>query len=181
LLACYLSRQLKPKTRKLPTSLDNIARINSIASVHRLLTGEMKDEVEIVGMIRNISSPTVSSVGGVDIELIINGPPITLPAKKGTPIALVINELIINSIKHGFAGKSHGKIMIDIKPNDGSVVIAYRDDGIGLSRTSPKEQKTGLGIRIINSLVKGELNGKWQQRTRHGYEASISFPLDDLL
>lgn len=160
---------------------DNIARIGSIAQVHRLLSGEIKDEVDVIRMIQTICTPIVASTAA-GIELAVTGPRVTLPAKQATPLALIANELAINSIKHGFSGRQHGKIDLSISLEAGDIIMNYHDDGAGLAGVSEGvEDETGaagsgLGTQIINSLVRDELGGDWKQLPGSGYTAKIHFP-----
>ena len=155
---------------------DNLARINSIAQVHRLLTGELKDEVEISGMLNEIGRSTILANGGGNIEMHVEGPQIRVPAGKATSLAIVINELVINSIKHGFAGgKREGEISITLKPVGDTMEIIYMDTGAGSE--SSGTQGSGLGTQIIDSLIKDDLAGSWYATLDAGYKAVIRFPL----
>lgn len=176
---------------------DNIARISSIAQVHRLLSGEMKDEVDVTEMIRTICAPIVSA-STTTVELNMEGPALILPATQATALALIANELSTNSIKHGFPGRRRGNINISIAAEENNVVVIYRDDGAGDgqsvsagtpavtgSREMPapkppaagtKPGGSGLGVQIINSLVYDELGGEWQRLPGPGYAIQLRFP-----
>lgn len=180
-LSVQLSQTENAETARLIE--DNLARIASIAQVHRLLTGEMKDEVELTGMLEEIARSTVaaSGSGNHDAALAVRGPSLTIPAKLATSVAVVTNELVINSLKHGFpAGQGRGEvpaiISLDISQHDGIVEIQYRDNGRGL-KESETTLHEGMGTRIINNLVRDDLAGTWSFQYDSGYEAIIRFPV----
>lgn len=76
-----------------------------------------------------------------------------------TCLALCVNELATNAIKHGCAGGS-GHIAISVgKKDDGRLTIAVEDDGAPFA---PKgmDEPTGLGLDLIRRLLQsidGEL------------------------
>lgn len=179
-LSIQLSQAGNPETARLIE--DNLSRIASIAQVHRLLTGEMKDEVELTGMLEEIacSAVTAGGSGNNDIGLAVSGPSLAIPAKLATSVAVITNELVINSLKHGFPvgqerESGEGLISLTISQQEGVIEIRYRDNGAGLGeKETPLHE--GMGTRIINSLVKDDLGGVWSFRFGEGYEAIIQFP-----
>jgi two-component sensor histidine kinase len=53
--------------------------------------------------------------------------------ESATPLGLILNELLTNSYKYAFSGRSEGNIRIEIKDlGDGGFYFNYRDDGSGL-------------------------------------------------
>jgi two-component sensor histidine kinase len=67
-------------------------------------------------------------------------------------LALLINELVTNSAKHAFPDASRpGAITVSLTEDpDGKVTLDYRDNGKGVAPDAPK---TGLGMRVIESLA----------------------------
>ena len=47
------------------------------------------------------------------------------------PIAIIINELVTNSIKYGFPDERAGQILIKLHTND-ELVISVSDNGVGM-------------------------------------------------
>ncbi len=155
---------------------DNLTRINSIAQVQRLLTGKTNSDVEIVNMIRQVALSTVAANSAAEIGLEVRGPEFKLPAKLATSLAIIINELIINSMKHGFGGQGgHVSIFFNRESND-IIRIGYRDTGS--ESTGPKATSgQGLGTQIINNLVRDDLGGDWDISFDNGCKADIRLPL----
>ena len=48
------------------------------------------------------------------------------------PLGLIVNELITNSMKHGFLGNKTGKIDINFYKKDENHFLEVGDDGVGL-------------------------------------------------
>lgn len=74
-----------------------------------------------------------------------------LPERRVTTIALVVNELVTNAIKHAFADKG-GQISVTIDRNgDGGAVIVVDDDGLPLGRSVTGGN--GLGMSLAKRLM----------------------------
>lgn len=70
------------------------------------------------------------------------------------PCGLIINELTTNSIKHAFPNGEKGNIMVDLKFNNGSYVLVYSDDGIGMPENlNPKDSKKRDAVNSHKSQV----------------------------
>ncbi|RPI37194.1 MAG: PAS domain S-box protein [Methanoregulaceae archaeon] len=76
-----------------------------------------------------------------------------------TPLGLIINELVSNSLKHAFPKGRQGAISIECSPQDaGMLRIVYHDNGIGIPAGYDWKKTESLGLRLVNSLV-DQLNG----------------------
>ena len=84
----------------------------------------------------------------------------------GYPGALtqIMINLILNSLKHGFANKPDGEIKINTNVGKDSVTIDYSDNGNGISRenlphifdmffTTMPSESSGLGLSIVKRII----------------------------
>jgi two-component sensor histidine kinase/ligand-binding sensor domain-containing protein len=73
-----------------------------------------------------------------------------------TPLGLIVNELITNSLKYAFVNKEKGLITVHIKQLDHqSFEMLIGDDGVGFN---PETKSSGLGSKLIDVFIK-QLNG----------------------
>ncbi|MFQ5453508.1 MAG: PAS domain S-box protein, partial [Candidatus Zixiibacteriota bacterium] len=80
---------------------------------------------------------------------------IVLGLDDATPVALIINELFTNSLKHAFPGDRKGKIEINFQlSEDKTYQIIYRDNGVGLSEDADFDNAETLGLHLIKNLAK---------------------------
>ena len=114
---------------------DSINRILSISITHEMLAQNGFDNLKI-------------SIEGDDFQI---------NSDKATTIALIINELIENSVKHAFKNKKCGTITVGIKNEGEKAKISVVDNGIGMENR--KIKKNSLGLQIVKSLVKDKLDG----------------------
>ncbi|MBS1582166.1 MAG: nitrate- and nitrite sensing domain-containing protein [Bacteroidetes bacterium] len=87
-------------------------------------------------------------------------PGLVLDLDTMVPLGLVLNELITNSFKHAFAGRSEGIIDLRIHRVVGQQFdLLYTDNGIGIPQQKLNGENGGtLGMSLIDSLVE-QLNG----------------------
>jgi len=72
------------------------------------------------------------------------------------PIAIIINELVTNSIKYGFPDDQPGQILIELHTND-ELVLSVSDNGAGMPE--PERVKKGIGSKVV-ALLAQQLNGR---------------------
>ncbi|MDO9709432.1 sensor histidine kinase [Paracraurococcus lichenis] len=81
---------------------------------------------------------------------------LTLPVAQATPIALIVNELVVNAARHAFPGGQPGSVTLTMRragPGLGEVVVT--DDGIGLPPAHPRNTPQGcLGLHLIPRLAR---------------------------
>lgn len=156
--------------------LDNIiSRIKSISAVHDLLS---KDKLgRSIINVREIVEKIISFSNfpsNLEIELDLDD--IFIAYNKATSIALVINELVINCVKHAFSGMDTGTIHIQCKHLSEHIFISVRDNGHGLpDHFDPSKVKT-LGLSILTGIVTSEFQGEMKFKSENGTTIDILIP-----
>lgn len=146
---------------KLNDVLDNIIlRIKSIASVHDLLTKDKLGRsiiniVDIVGAIANFFSEM-----NAELKIDLDMDNIFIPYNKATSIALIVNELINNCLKHAFPNKKSGLISVKCKRIQEFVLLSVEDDGVGIPPDFEIDNMNSLGLSIVSSIIEYEFKGK---------------------
>ncbi|MEO8066522.1 MAG: nitrate- and nitrite sensing domain-containing protein [Flavobacteriales bacterium] len=75
------------------------------------------------------------------------------------PLGLIMNELITNSFKHAFMGRSKGHIALSLAANGPRTYdLHYSDDGIGIPEGRMHGDGNTLGTGLVESLTE-QLNG----------------------
>ena len=90
---------------------------------------------------------------------------------------MLVNEIVTNSLKHAFHGRSAGSIQVRFTVgNDGTAVLAIADDGTGIpAKKLEPGSDGGTGSRIIRSFVK-QVRGAMSIRGDRGTTVTIRFP-----
>jgi len=80
---------------------------------------------------------------------------IWLYADRAISLALIVNELVTNAVKHAFPKGHEGHIFVRLVRQDANTaLVSVRDDGIGLPPDFDLSLSKGLGMRIVAALAK---------------------------
>lgn len=91
------------------------------------------------------------------------------------PLGLLINEIISNSLEHGFKGRTVGRIYVKMNRTDSNHIdLHIGDDGVGFPDDFKLENMTSLGMELIHSLV-DQLDGKMTVEAKDGIDYHIVF------
>ncbi len=135
-------------------------RVATIERVHRRL--HCLDGVKTVAFEQYLEdlcddfSAMLSAEGKTGRTIMVEGVDIQLPSVTAIPLGFIVNELITNAVKHG-----EGNISVRLSPHDEArYALSVCNDGPALPEGFDPAAGTGLGIKIIRSLVRqigGEL------------------------
>ena len=75
----------------------------------------------------------------------------TIKSDNAVSFGLIITELVINSLKHGFPDGRKGQICVDFAAAGPDWRLCVSDNGIGRPPAAPA--RSGLGTRIIESVA----------------------------
>jgi two-component system, sensor histidine kinase PdtaS len=104
-----------------------------------------------------------------------------LPAEVATPLAMVLNELLLNAVEHGFpGGGTDGEVVISAHRFRRQLHVSVADNGRGLPPSFDLDSADRLGLQIVRTLARGELRGSIEMRSRAtgGTEAVVVVPLN---
>ena len=130
-----------------------LQRVEAIGTVHRrLYQSEDVQQFDIADFVRDLAAELLTAAGRNDIDLDLDLESAKVDSTQASPVALVINELLTNALKHAFPNQRPGRIAISIRKDGNILRIVLRDDGVGISNDEPK--RDGFGRRLIRSLVR---------------------------
>jgi two-component sensor histidine kinase len=161
---------------------DSISRINSIAVVHDYLSQKNVDVIDLTEMSKNIFFEVTSSVTLPDkkITFKVESPEnLLFSSVKAVSVALVLNEMLNNTLKHAFVNISEGSVELKLEVRDDILIISVLDNGIGLPKDFNPNKNGNLGWKIIRTLVKDDLKGNWFITSEKGRTiVSIEIPFN---
>lgn len=157
---------------------ESLNRIMGIATVHEVLSYSGIETVQMNQVIEKISKILVNNIQNeqckVSIQMDVED--IALSSNQAVSLALILTELLQNSVKHGFAGCLEGTIFIQFFINDELVYLIVEDDGIGFEHPTDTNH---LGLEIVRNLTKYDLSGLFQieRMNKKGTKAQVAFPI----
>lgn len=174
---------------------DTENRIQSMALVHKMLY-ETKDlsKIDLREYLKELL-PLLISTASLDEKpevIFTPGPPAPVPLDISIPLGLIINELVSNSVKHGFrtpGGEEfhHGKqprlsFALELSPSERGerLMITYEDNGRGLPEGFDHRQTNSMGFTTIIALGEEQLKGTVTPAVRPGgFHCRLTIPLED--
>ena len=154
---------------------DFIGRIKSLALLHEKLQGS--DQVNSIGMQEYLGAlieemKNTTPLLSYEVHLEANN--LYLKIDQVTPIGLIINELVSNSIKHAFKDVDTPEITIHlIAIDENNIELSYSDNGVGVLEI---DRSKSLGTILIETLAKSQLKGTIEVITMPSLSYQIIFP-----
>ncbi len=128
-------------------------RINSLALLYDLLSGEgASDAVDLGVYLSKVASSVMEAhaMEGIRLNLKVDTWPVSINV--AMPTGLVVNELMINALKHAFVGRDGGTITLSSLVDSDGCRVVISDDGVGLPQGATWPQSGKLGAVIAQSL-----------------------------
>ncbi|MBZ2167100.1 PAS domain S-box protein [Methanobacterium spitsbergense] len=151
--------------------------IKSVTLIHeKLLESYGQDKINFSEYVKSLIDDLFIS-HEVDLNRIsknIQIKNVFLDIDTATSCGLIINELILNSLKHAFPNGKDGMIQIEMYPKDECIEMIITDDGIGLPEILDFQNTYTLGLQLVKTLVY-EMNGKIELKNNNGTKYKIKF------
>lgn len=179
-----------------------IARVTAIASIHERLYQDqdplsIEMKTYLTGLCAELERVAIGEERQTNLRSDIE--PLRLATEQGVSVALLVNELVMNALKHGRPADRPPIIEVSLRRLDeGHAQLTVADNGPGLGQLGPSSSHSlpgsireatgasstesstrspgGLGTRLISMLVR-QLNGQLRIEDADGYAAHITFAL----
>lgn len=149
-------------------------RVSSLALVYRQM--HVSDGVETVAFaafLHELCADIGKSLLGPEGSCRVTAMEVRLPARQASLLAIIINELMTNAVKHG--GGATAQLQVRFAEADGQYELAVRNTGTLPPGFKP-ETTQGFGVAMVMRLA-GELGGRLESRSHAGEtEFAVRFP-----
>jgi two-component sensor histidine kinase len=163
---------------------DSVRRVASIAIVHETLSMAVDEAVQFDNVVDRIAAAAIEvAVPELKVHIRRESSFGVLPAEVATPLAMVLNELLLNAVEHGFAVRGEpgvdAEVVISVHRFRRQLHVSVADNGRGLPDDFDLDSADRLGLQIVRTLARGELRGTIEMRPRAGggTEAVVVVPL----
>jgi PAS domain S-box-containing protein len=159
--------------------MDNlISRIRGLSIIHNLLSAAEWAPLSLSTICQQLIKSSQHMIPrGKLVVPHINPSPVAVGAQQATSLALIINELVTNTIKYGLADRDSINLQINISLHKEVIYLEYIDDGPGYPQSILDESQQNLGLYLIKTLVVSGLRGELTLLNNPGANALISFKL----
>ncbi|BDF95138.1 MULTISPECIES: sensor histidine kinase [Pseudoalteromonas] len=155
--------------------------------------GELSSLINMHDLLSNV-------IVSMRTELLVKNPNIVIHCSsqlmfetKAGPLQQVLQQLLSNSIIHGFRDNQNNEIEITVERNESSLTINYFDNGVGVDKSIKKrifdpfvttkrgEGGSGLGMHLVYNLVTQALGGSvyFDDQNSTGTRFIITLPLTE--
>lgn len=156
---------------------DSLLRIKTMALVHETLyQTENFSNLEFSYYVEKLVKLNVHAFesSGIEVSVDFDIDDIELNINQAVPSALIINELVSNSMKYAFCGRKKGSIGVSAEQEGKRITFCVKDDGVGLPENFDHRDFNSLGMTLVEQLVT-QLEGEISFENREGARVCFSF------
>jgi two-component sensor histidine kinase len=150
-------------------------RVFALGLVHQqLMSSNDLKTFDIAPFLSELSSNIVDGGAGGEVALSVEAIPLDVGLDFAIPLGLLVNELVTNSLKHGFPNGGGGEIEVNLsRTAGGELLLVVADNGEGYSPKPPEPgaSKVALGSTIIQGLV-AQMEGTIMVESKQGMTRS---------
>lgn len=135
-------------------------RIKAMVAVHeQIYQRDSFSQLDAAELVETVVKNVVAA-HGADVQVEFDLAPTMVSNDRATSLALLINELVTNSLKYAFADDEKGKLTLVLQSpaDDGYTNLEVADNGRGFN---PATLSKGTGTRLIEGSVR-QLDGSFQ-------------------
>ena len=151
------------------------ARIGAIGSVHELIyRSDSIETVPIDGYLNDLCEAiSTSALDGADrVSMDCDADALELRTDLAIGLALLVNELATNALKHAFPEDREGRIDVELRDRGQHLYLRVSDNGVGKREDAGANQ----GLRIIQGLVSQHGGTMRESSAGSGLTVEIEIP-----
>ncbi len=147
---------------------ETLTRVQSMAVAHTVLANSPQARADVLDLARRVLSDTVRQLvlPGQNVPFSVQGEALDISAHQAATVALVLNELVTNAIKHG-NGQDCGELCLTVRIVGGQVRLEFFSEGNQLpNEILGNPDAGGLGLQLVRTLVQKDLQGTFVMSAR---------------
>jgi two-component sensor histidine kinase len=170
-------RAIDPATREALSAAS--ARIQAVASIHDALQlGGGDDAVDLGALVETLCHSLSAMAGESEAaKFAVQTQSIMAPLSIAQPIVLIVNELVLNALRHAFPKSTMGAIFVTLRSVGGELRLVVADDGTGVP--PGYSDGRGYGMKLVNAMAE-KLGGQLHAQNLDGACFTLSVPADAL-
>lgn len=155
-------------------------RVMAMSAVYKYLYGaEVSEKVDFGELLRMICAESEKTYSGETRAITCESIPLIVSGSQAASLAVLVNELMTNALKHAYEEGEGGPISVRLLRNDeGAVELRVADSGRGFGRDVDLVRPTSLGLKVIVSTARQFGGNVTFIRHNPGTEFVVRFPPD---
>lgn len=167
LMRLEAGRGVEAGTRQVLSDMQG--RLRAMGLLHEsLYRSGLFASVNLGAYVKDVAVQACRSQGRPAVRLQIDAQPLQVSVDQATPCGLLLNELISNAFKHGFADGRAGVLLVSLQPltdnapsaspTEGAIKpvqwrLRVEDDGIGLPADFDLAGSRSFGLQLVRDLA----------------------------
>jgi chemotaxis protein methyltransferase CheR len=131
-------------------------RVMSVATVQQQLHAfGLNERIEVGPYLSKLCDSLAASMIGERRPLSVKVQATTggVVSSEAVSLGLIVTELVINALKHGFQGERAGEILVSYDVQNSGWRLSVSDNGSGTQEVSGEAPHAGLGTSIVEALA----------------------------
>ncbi len=156
---------------------DLINRIEGLATVHRMLSASLWKPLPLSDLVDQVAHSIIKTLAAnkhISIHISANTPVLVSP-KQANSLAMVVNEMITNTIKYALKDRVTASVTVSIFEEAGEITLKYHDDGPGFPQAVIEQKQKNVGMYLLHNIVSNDLRGEVLLQNNNGAIITICF------
>lgn len=150
---------------------DTARRIGAVAAAQNAIDRKGGSIFAADILLESVCRNAAQSFGRA-LDIRVDGASGSLPDRTALPLAIIINELVSNSVKHAKGNRNRVTVAVSLKRDGTDCVLTVQDDGPGFTRGPSRRRASGLGL--VDGLAR-QLGGVLEVMTQSGARCVVRF------
>ena len=159
--------------------LDRLSQnVRALGVIHDILTQQSRadsgvDRLSTKAVLEQVTALMAGTLP--NRRLSVDADEIWLPGRRATALALLVNELVANSVKHG-----RGDIDVTLRQEGEAVVLEVCNEGAGFAADFDPVAAAHTGLELIEDIVRFDLSGRisYHNREEGGARVVVVLPVN---
>lgn len=153
---------------------DAVARLTAVAQLHRCLCAH--DDISGVDLRLFLSELCCLIAQSTGLACTLDADSVILAPETAQQLGIAVNELAMNAAKHAYRGERQGAVHVEARQTGNRLRLVVSDQGAGLGPHFSFAQPHGLGMDILQAVVR-QVHGTLEAQDDHGARFIITLPL----
>jgi two-component sensor histidine kinase len=140
---------------------DLFHRVESLETAHKMVTEFDWNPLPLSGLsIRVIQASLEAVAPKKEVTIEVSPSPVQISPKQANSLALIIHELVMNTVEYAIGDRETGRITVYINRMGDTVQFEFRDDGPGYPEDILRFDHHNVGLYLIQKITRKDLHGE---------------------
>lgn len=151
------------------------ARIHAVSRMHDALQLNGSTNVVQLGALIETMCASLRTMASdaSRVAIVVDAAPLESSIEVAQPVVLMVNELVLNALRHAFSETASGVILVTLHRTDGALCVSVADNGAGLP--PGYDTKNGFGMKLVRMMA-SKIGATLQIQNSEGARFTLTVP-----